>query len=118
MAEYKQLYSILELNGKNHAVDLQTWGNLTLTGSDLTQFQNDMTTLNRDYEPYINSGNIVISPIEETVQTSESVDLTIFVGTLITRSEDLPIDARIVEWSQRMQADPKIIKYNPETRIS
>jgi len=118
MAEYKQLYSILELNGKNHAVDLQSWGNLTLTGSDLTQFQADMATLTIDYKPYINAGNIVSRSIEETVLTSESANLTIPVGTLTTRSEDLLPDPRIVEWSQRMQADPRIIKYNPETRIA
>ena len=118
MAEYKQLYSILQLNGKNHAVNLQSWGNLALTGSDLTQFQADMATLTIDYEPYINADNIVITTIEETVLTSESANLTIPVGTLTTRSEDLPPDSRIVEWSQRMQADTQIIKYNPETRIS
>jgi len=118
MAEYQQLYSILELNGKNHAVNLQSWGNLTLTGNDLTQFQTDMANIDTDYQPYINAGNIVVRPINETILTSESINLTIPVGTLTTRSEDLPIDTRIVEWAQRMQSDPKIVKYNPETRIS
>lgn len=118
MAEYKHLYSILDLNGKNHAVNLQSWGNLSLTGSDLTQFQLDMSTFDADIQPFINAGNITIRSIEETVPTSESSNLTIIVGAVITRSEDLPADPRIVEWTQRMQADPQIVKYNPEVRIS
>jgi len=118
MAEYRQLYSILDLNGKNHAVDLQSWGNLTLTGSDLTQFQADMAAFNADLQPYLDAGNIVSRSINETVITSESANLTISVGTVVTRSENLLPDPRLDEWSHRMQADPQIIKYNPETRIA
>jgi hypothetical protein len=118
MAEYRQLHSILDLNGKNHAVDLQSWGNLALTGSDLTEFQTDMATLNTDFQPFITAGNIVFRSIEETVLTSESNNLTIFVGRNVTRSEDLPVDPRMAKWVNRMQEDPQVIKYNPEIRIS
>jgi hypothetical protein len=118
MAEYRQLHSILDLNGKNHAVDLQSWANLTLTGSDLTEFQADMATLNTDFLPYFTAGNIVFRPIEETMLTSESTNLTIIVGRNVTRSEDLPLDPRMVKWVNRMQEDPQVIKYNLEIRIS
>lgn len=118
MAEYKQLHSILNLNGKNLAVDLQTWGNLTLTGSDLTQFQSDMTAFNNDIQPYIIAGNVVFGVVNETVTTQENNNLSIIVGLTNTRSPDLSPDSRIEYWSQQMAADPNVIKYNPEVRVS
>jgi len=118
MAEYKQLHSILNLNSKNLAVDLQTWGNLTLTGDDLTQFQSDITAVANDIQPYIIAGNIVFTTVNETVTTLEGDNLSIVVGITNTRSPDLPPDSRLEYWSQRMAADPNITKYNPEVRIS
>jgi hypothetical protein len=118
MADYKQLNSILNLNGKNLAVDLFTWGNLTLTGSDLTQFQSDITAFSNDIQPYLTAGNIVLGVINETVTTQDGSNLTIVVGQTNTRSPDFPPDSRIQYWSQRMAADPNVLRYNPEVRIS
>jgi hypothetical protein len=118
MADYKQLHSILNLNGKNLAVDLETWGNLSLTGSDLIQFQSDMASLAIDIQPYITAGNVVLGVINETVITQSGANLSIVIGTTSTRSPDLPPDSRIQYWSQRMSADPNITKYNPEVRVS
>jgi len=118
MAEYQQLYSIYSANGKNYAVNLQAWGNRALTGSDLTQFQNDMSAVYQDLQPYLTAGNIVLINITETITTVDSNSLTIPVGLTVTRSPDLPQHPILEYWSQRMQADPNITVYNPEIRIS
>lgn len=59
----------------------------------------------------------MLGTIKETVTTQNGSSLSIVVGITNSRSPDLQVDPRIEYWSQRMSADPNVVRYNPEVRV-
>jgi len=117
MKKYKNLRSILNLDGKNYAVDLLTWGYRTLTGDALTQFRLDMDDIKKINEQQVINGELSFTEMFETLTTSESNEINFFVGVILEKSENYVDDPRWISWSLQMSQDPKVIVFNPEIEI-
>lgn len=111
MKTYKRLKSILLKNDKKILVNLEEWGNFTLTGDELVQFQEDFVDMHRYHGDLIDKGDLKIEMLYEEVEV-EYTTLTLEVGIRITKVDNLVLHPREVYWFDRMSKDPNVIKFN------
>ena len=116
MATYQRLKSLLNKDGKTYAVGLLEWGNATLVGGDLIQFQADMNELMTYFLSQIKLGNLSVTDIIEEVQTSGS-KIPVVVGSRTVLSDSYVQPTKEIEWFARMAADPNVT-FNDAVLIS
>jgi hypothetical protein len=112
MKNGKLLHSVLRKDDKNYAVNLNDWGNLTLLGPELVQFKLDIVELTTHLNNAIASGDLTVTPINETITTNSGQTITITVGFDFSQTDNYIRPELEVEWYQKMSQDPNIIKFN------
>jgi hypothetical protein len=116
MKTYKQLYSILDLNGEKVLVDMDKWAELTLNGPDKAQYNSDR---NNDWFPdsqrLVESGDITTSAITETIQV-DGTNIEIQIGLLFNVKDDYVYRPSFLYWQDRFSKDPNVT-YKPDIYI-
>jgi hypothetical protein len=114
MIKYRQLNSILNLNGKNYIVHITSWAQQRLNEQDLNQFNLDFENFLIYVNQAVADGNIVILPnITETINTSVG-PIKIVIGEQFLIKEGFPQDSGYAFWQNKMSQDSAIIYYPME----
>ena len=114
MVTYKQMHSILLMDGRKHLVDIDDWANVKLRGvqpEEYDQFASDyLNEITPYHQELVNSGRVISTDITEIIPDS---DIRILVGRQYTwvsgEKEDHP---KHLEWQAKFAADPAVT-YNP-----
>jgi hypothetical protein len=117
MVKYRRLKSILLKDNVKYAVNLFDWSRKTLVGNELEQYKRDEAELTAYYKSQMSAGNLIVNDIMEEVTTNYG-KILIHVGDEFTVSDTYIFPAKEIEWFNKMQADPNIIKFNDKEIIS
>ena len=112
MKNGRLLHSVLRKDGKNYAVNLNDWGNLTLLNEELAQFRLVIVQLTEHLNNAISNGDLTVTPINETITTEFGTTVVATVGFEFTQTDNYIRPELEVEWYQRMSQDPNIIRFN------
>lgn len=116
MKTYKQLFSVLDLNGEKFLVSMDQWAELTLNSADKAQYDSDR---NNDWfvdsQRLVDSGDITASAITETVEV-DGVSVEIQIGLLFNVADDYVYRPSFLYWQNRFANDPRVT-YKPDIYI-
>lgn len=112
MKNGKLLHSVLRKDDKNYAVNLNDWGNLTLQGDELAQFRLDIIELTTHLNNAISNGDLIVTPINETITTQSGQTISILVGFDFSQTDNYVRPQLEIDWYQKMSQDPNIIRFN------
>lgn len=108
---YHAFFHVLTENGDKTLVDESSWGAKRLTGDDLTRYEADMQTASESLANGIESGQIVVSDLEETISSSTGQDLTVIIGKRLTfpgATSKFQFHSKFYEWAEVMKQDPNL----------
>lgn len=108
---YHALYHVLDDNGEKNLVDEATWGAKRLTGDDLTKFSADMDLAYQSIVDGINTGQIVVSDLNETITSASGQQITMEVGKMLTfpgATSKFEFHPKFYEWAEVMKKDPQL----------
>lgn len=114
MIKYRQLNSILNLDGKKHIVHITSWAQQRLNEQELAQFNIDFENFLLHVDQAIANGDIVKLPeITETFNTSVGL-INVVVGEEFLFKDGYQQDSKYAFWQNRMSQDPEITYYPME----
>ena len=108
---YHAFFHVLTENGNKTLVDEPAWGAKRLTGDDLTRYVADMQTASVSLDSGIESGQIVVSDLEETTTLSSGQTVTVVVGQILTfpgATSKFQFHSKYYEWAEVMKQDPNL----------
>jgi hypothetical protein len=118
MKEYKQLFSILKIDEKFYAVSLYSWAKKSLPAEEYYQFRLDMEKVQTWERNQIELGQAYTYKIYETFNVTPDDAIAVSVGVTYAIDENLELVPEWIYWQNKMQQDPKIVKYNPAVRTN
>lgn len=114
MIKYKQLHSLLHVDGKNYIVHVSEWAKMRLSEPELSQFRQDFATATANINQAVADGNIVLLPnLTETLRTGIG-DVEVIVGEQYLIKEDFPREDKYTFWQNKMSQDPAVTYYPEE----
>lgn len=114
MIKYRQLNSILNLDGKNYVVHITGWAQQRLNEQELAQFNIDFESFLLHVDQAVANGDIVKLPeITETINTSVG-SIEIVIGEQYLIKEGFPQHPEYAFWQNRMSQDSEITYYPME----
>jgi hypothetical protein len=109
MEIYTQLYSTYSLNGKEILCDVYKWGLMTLSGSRLVDFQDDIAECTNFM---LDSGKYS----REDIYSSSAVDQNgnqVVIGERFIFDDTYFAHPKFLSWQNEFKNDPNIITYRP-----
>jgi len=110
MVIYKQLHSILLKDGIKRLVDVNDWAKIQLSEAEYVQFVSDEENiLEPFYRTLIESGDLILEPITETVP---GLEIQPIIGRKYTHIGEDRTHEKFRYWQERFAADPAVT-YHP-----
>lgn len=116
MAKFKQLKSVLKIDGQDHMVTVFEWGLHTLPAVELEQLKSDFIEIENYLQQFIDNNTLKVTPIEETINTAYGGKIIIIVGYESETPPDFVNHEKFDYWENRMRSDPNVT-FNPRVPI-
>ena len=110
MKKYKLLFSILNYKGKEVAVGLRDWAQLTFSDEEFKKYLEDMQPVEDYFKKLEDAGIRKVTKIYEEANI-DGVKTEVLIGAILEYKIDIKMPPVLEHYRNKFRADPNVVKF-------